>query len=345
MNTLTSRALRAGLLLLAAACADRQLPLAPAISAADEAAVPSLARSPNSSSAAAATPPDPCTNAALTPFVGPVRTQAGYTSVTHYHQADTPVRVAILRRACVLRDQPSGRSVMTASLDYTGQRTATTVWLTDMASGDGRRWRNALNAYLDWTYKTGPRASLNDIKGTMRAMLVSGLTLGGQSVSSNTGWVVALADQMVRVADAKGQQGRVSLLAGGDDQGTLDFMDVQAQCLEAANQIAIAAGGKPRSYSWIASHPEKRVTDKAKLRPGMGLFFPGTPHATIIVDLEFNAAGTVVAAVVGEANWPIAGELSWSNPSGQRPWERRFHIGRRVPLGTLSSSVYGVDFE
>ena len=60
-----------------------------------------------------------------------------------------------------------------------------------------------------------------------------------------------------------------------------------------------------------------------------------------ITDVEWNANGEVLNVRVAEANWGN----NWSNPSGQRPWERT--VGSQVISvhNLIGTSYHVIDFE
>lgn len=94
----------------------------------------------------------------------------------------------------------------------------------------------------------------------------------------------------------------------------------------------INAGGTPRTYGTGIQYTP------ANFRPGMGLFFPNIPHASIITDIFRNADGSAKQFKIAESNWG----RGWSNPPGMAPWNRTLQNTRTLDwLGSNTCRVPG----
>jgi hypothetical protein len=175
-------------------------------------------------------------------------------------------------------------------------------WLTDMAGGDGARIRTAINRYAAWrpTHVFQPipstliTAMKNDVAATYRG--TDGINLVNQITYM---YDLAMITSMRIVAPPQ------------TDEQTLTFLGIRQQCKEWADMIVIKAGGTQRPYG------SGIQTSSANFRAGMGLFFPGIPHASIITDVIRNSNSSIQFRIA-ESNWGTG----WGNPSGMIPWNR-----------------------
>jgi hypothetical protein len=63
----------------------------------------------------------------------------------------------------------------------------------------------------------------------------------------------------------------------------------------------------------------------------MGMYWPSMPHASIITDILWSAAGQPVKAMVAEANYGVG----WVNPNGEVPWSRVVEAREVSPSGAM----------
>lgn len=96
-----------------------------------------------------------------------------------------------------------------------------------------------------------------------------------------------------------------------DDQQVLDFLGIRQQCVEWANaSVAMLAGGNYRGHGSTA------ISDVTQIRPGMGL-----------------SSGT---------HFMVS---TWSDPIGQRPWERSIGSREFNVAGLIGSTYRVISFE
>jgi len=213
----------------------------------------------------------------------------GWASVTGFREADTSIRDKIVRMAIDQIGSPSGQSTVTGSLG----------WLTDIYNNDGARMRDAITLYHE-----------NKTNDQIRLLMIKAFNDSEYEDLHKE----ILTDRIIEVYNNKVPQ---------DDEETLQYLGIQKQCLEWVMTIAHYAGGAAKNYKNIgASVPN------AKVRPGMGYYNEHNiyPHAMIIIDVYHDRTGNPIKLRVAESNY-CSNNCSWSNPTGQVPWERI--IGKR----------------
>jgi hypothetical protein len=211
-------------------------------------------------------------------------------------QSLTPVQQAIVRAA----RNVSGASPASQTSLYWNGRTWST-WQTDTAGGDGQRMRDAIKRFATWR-----NANLGK---PVPASLIAAMKADVYTYPGSYGAV--LVNRIISQYDTKQALCRCSLVPPQTEDQTLAFLGVRAQCREFVDTTVIKAGGTPRAYGVSVQTAAKNF------RPGMGLFFPNIPHASIITDIYYNPNGSVTFRIA-ESNWGTG----WTNPSGMVPWER-----------------------
>lgn len=259
---------------------------------------------------------------------------AGWASQTKYRYATTNVQKSVVNAATGQIGKSSGSSVMAPS---------GAPWLTDCASGDGQRIRNAINVYAAWYNANVPssqRCSTPNVPSTIRTQMLGklkGATGCSTSCSCSTccyndtskGLMV---NKIMAIYNQKACQTPNSTIATpSTDQQTLTFMGIRKQCLEWAATIGYNAGGGYRGYSATG------VSPASNYRPGMALYKTDRSHAMIITDIYWDASGNPTKFRIAESNYGTG----WQNPCGQIPWDRK--IGSRE-LSSISGCKV-VNFE
>lgn len=239
------------------------------------------------------------------------RAPAGWSSQTGYRHASTPVQIAVVSLA-------NSYAVGTSpGLSQTGG-----CWLTDMASGDGLRHRNAINRYDLW-YRT---QRLTVSLATCKQQMINCFSSSAYNTTSKN----LIVDRIISVYN--GIAVNASVAVPTNDNQTLNFLSYRRQCFEFANKIAVAAGGQCRPYSTGGQ-------SAANYRPGMALYKTNGSHSMIITDIYWNASGVPTKVKVRESNYCTS--CGFNNPTGQVPWQRTVN-SREV---TLDSTVKVVSFQ
>lgn len=120
-----------------------------------------------------------------------------------------------------------------------------------------------------------------------------------------------------------------------NDQQVLDFLGIRQQCVEWANaSVAMPAGRGYRGYTSAS------ISDATQIRPGMALV-NGTSHFMIITNMYWNADGRPTRVRVAESNYGA----NWSNPPGQRPWERTIGSREVNVAGLIGGQYRAISFE
>ena len=104
----------------------------------------------------------------------------------------------------------------------------------------------------------------------------------------------------------------------------LDWLEIQKQCFEWANTVALDATGHKVSYS---GKNEAGIDVRVKIKEivsGNGLYWSDSNHAMIV--LEAKHSDNDVTIKVAESNYAD----KWQNPPGDIPWERRVACGKRT---------------
>jgi hypothetical protein len=230
------------------------------------------------------------------------RPVAGWASQTGFRNAQSVVQKRMVTNAIAATagNPSSGPSSVTSPF---GQ-----VWLTDVAGGDGIRMRAAIADYDTFVRKGG---NLAKVRATMMQRF-AGSNYGPAQVNQ-------LCDHIIAEYTARSVHG--CPVIPQTDQQTLDFLDIRKQCLEWADSIAMASGGRPKNYGSAG------VANPADFRPGMLLMRTDASHTMIILDIAWSAQGQPLAFKVAEAN---ASQMVWQNPLGQVPWQRTATSGRIV---------------
>ncbi len=224
----------------------------------------------------------------------------------------TPVQQRVVTLALSQSGQSSGRSIYAP----------TGPWIADVGQGngpttDGAKMRIAISRYATWCW-SDPRRRPPLTQVT--AAMVNDLGATAYSPTSKAELVLRM---ITRYNTLSAANPRACVAPPANQQQTLDFLLCRPTCLEWADQIALAAGGQPRSFNGPAIAP-------AAQRPGMMLVEAsplGGLHAGIILEIRSNG-GVPIAYRLGEAN--STPPFPWSNPPGQRPWERTVRSDRWV---------------
>ena len=224
----------------------------------------------------------------------------GWSSDTHYREADSDLRESIVEAASNAIQGSSGQSRICERTDA--------CWQTDMADKDGERMREAIRIYHEWS--TGDQY-INYTDTQIRDVMIIAFAGSNYPPAQQE----MLVNRIIEVYDGSEPV--------GDDE-TLIYLGIQKQCLEWAMTIAIEAGGASRSYGKPGT-----LVDIADVRPGMG-YYQLSSHAMIIIDVYHNSEGTPTRLRVAESNW---GTTGWSNPGGQVPWDRTIGTRNDVSFG------------
>jgi PA14 domain-containing protein len=213
----------------------------------------------------------------------------GWASETGYRYAETNLQRAIIAGA-------------RAAIGNSPQSTVNEAWETDTAGGDGDRMRSAIRRYDQW-YKANPRT---ETLAQVQQKMIGDFDNPRYTLSSKQ----QLVQRIIAVYNNAAARPPVRLPVM--DNETLLFLGIRAQCVEFAKRVVLPLGGRNWTYQSAG------LADSGNYRPGMILLMPSVPHAAIIVDIYWNASGKPEKARLIESNW---GNV-WSNPPGQRPWER-----------------------
>jgi len=236
----------------------------------------------------------------------------GWSSETGFRHATTDVQIDIVETANT--SGSSGPSKIAP---------AGATWLTDMAGGDGARWREAIKVYEIWFKAYVPANALcqsqNVPSSVISAMKAKLNGPSGCSTSCSCSVCCYLANtKILLVNEMISHYNDASCNAGyavstpNTDQATLTFMLVRRQCLEWAETVSKQNGGHYRGYN----APE--VSASAR-RPGMGFYKTDHSHAAIVVDIYWSSSGSPLKYRIREANYSPTG---WNNPCGSNPWLR-----------------------
>jgi len=239
-----------------------------------------------------------CCNPASKPFGLALAISITLLSGLMQAQTLTPVQQAIVNAA---RNASGASQASHTSITWNGVTKST--WQTDTYGGDGQRMRNAINRFATWRASNGLKSIPNSLVTAMQSDLLPTYT-GTDSTN--------LVNQIIYVYDSTTVRCLCKFATPQTDEQTLAFLGIRAQCREWVDTVVIRAGGTPRAYN---SAGIQAVA--ANFRPGMGLFFPSIPHATLITDL-FRSPNGSVQFRIAEANWGTG----WRNPSGMVPWLR-----------------------
>lgn len=223
---------------------------------------------------------------------------AGWASATGYQAASTTVQRNVVRLANAGVGSLSGASV----LDTRG------TWLTDCYGGDGGRMRGAIDKYDRW-YRPNVKSRCASVSVPSSVRNDMAASFNGSSYGSSQ--ISALVNQIINRYNMLACNSSVAVPTS--DNATLSFLNIQKQCLEWAETIGRSAGGGARGYSAAG------VSSSTSYRPGMGLYRSDKTHSALIVDIYWNADGSIGKFKVAESNWGTG----WVNPGGSIPWQRR----------------------
>lgn len=190
-------------------------------------------------------------------------------------------------------------------------------WLTDIEGGDGQRMRAAICDYATYAVAqkynycpNDPVADLNKTGASTRTKMEKEFAAPYSDKD-----IDALVEQIARRYWSMSFPACTSFAT--QEQSTLSFMDIKAQCKEEADRLVKDGGGSAKSYGTTG------VSDPKDIRPGFYAFWSCSgstcKHAAIVTDVMKNGDGSVSQVNVAESNW----ELNWSNPTGAVPWERK----------------------
>ena len=197
------------------------------------------------------------------------------------NNGETQIQKNIISNANSLAGFSSGRSV-----------TSSGMWSTDMAGGDGVRWRNAISVFHNWKVNN-PTITPTTIKNTMKTYLAATYSTTDQTTIVNR--IISVYKTPIPT----------------DDNSTMVYMGVRKQCMEFVGSTSIKSGGVYKSYSSAA------MASSEEWRPGMALYNPNV-HAMIINKIEWINNAPTRNVVVCEANYGSG----FNNPIGQIPWFR-----------------------
>ena len=231
----------------------------------------------------------------------------GWSDETGHRHTETAQQRAIVLNA-MNHSEDSPQSMATGS---------NVVWETDTKDGDGQRMRDAIQVVYDYWVRSG-RPALPfveqlpiTVQDKMRARLRETYSPTEQS---------AFIAQISSVFN-----GTMPPVTDKDknENETLQYLGIRAQCKEFADRIVHAGGGKTHTYS-----EGKALAVKPKdIRPGMYAFKKDSSHAAIIIAVKWDANGQATDLRLAEANMGPG----WTNPKGQVPWKRGVTT-REVPV-------------
>lgn len=215
----------------------------------------------------------------------------GWASQTGFRNAETQIQ----------------RRVVDAARRQVGQlspfSTTNGPWQTDTAGGDGARMRSAIKIYADRCYyRTG--CNVANVRSQMFGAFASSAYGSAQKNK--------MIDRIIEYFNwFKVHYGPP--LIPWDDESTLRFFGIRAQCFEWVQTQVRSAGGITKSYSAQA------VRDPKLYRPGMGLYRTNGSHSMVITDIYWDRNGNPTRFRVVDSNYGTG----WANPAGDIPWERR----------------------
>ena len=217
------------------------------------------------------------------------------------------------------------RAIVTAANNAVGnspQSVTGSLWLTDMAGGDGNRIRTAITTFSTWvnnsaggfnTWQRNRPAAPAATQTTMRANIIC----PRNTTTCLTPYSVADANNLIE---------RIRLKFAGavqnTDDTTLTLLGIRAQCKEFADRQVAAGSGTKKAYTAAGIGNLQDVT------PGMYEFKTDSSHSAIINAVKWDNAGNVTNVRVTESNWGNG----WTNPGGQVPWSRTVTSTREIPM-------------
>ncbi len=239
----------------------------------------------------------------------------GWASETGYQTAETSVQRAIVQRAL----SQVGQAAPASRLAHDGG-----AWSTDVAGGDGIRIRSAFATYNTWRQRNQGLPT-NTVINSMHADLSDSY----RNLTQRSELVNRI------ISTYEGRLSRGMSTVPQHDGEVLEFLGIRQQCVEWANaSVAMVSGGNYRGYT------SSSVGSVSQTRPGMALV-NGTSHFMIITDVYWDANGNVSRVRVAESNYAN----DWSNPVGQRPWERTVTSREFNVSGQIGSQYRVISFE
>lgn len=242
----------------------------------------------------------------------------GWASLTGYLNDLTTTQTTILALVAGYNGQSSGQSA-----SYPGA-----VFLTDCATGDGQRMRDAIQVYHNWFIAPPVKNACNN--PSVPASVIT-------SMKNKLLPYYSASDQTLMVERIRGKYNawkcanpNSNFTVPTTDNPTMLFLGIRKQCLEWACTLAGTSIGYSGPF----------VTSQTSFRRGMGLYkyiqvyqngqwvWKGS-HAMIITDIWWNVTNGVTTATkfkVAESNFGSG----WSNPGGQIPWSRVIQVGREL---------------
>lgn len=225
----------------------------------------------------------------------------GWASVTHFRDAETDVQRRIVA---------SARAKVGQLAPYS---TTNGPWQTDTAGGDGSRMRSAINIYYQNCFRRS--CNLTNIRAQMFAAF-AGSYYGTAQKNALIDRIISYFNYFLTHAGPP--------LVPWNDETTLSFFGIRAQCFEFVQREVLAAGGRTKATSTAG------IANASNFRPGMGLYRTNGSHSMVIVDIYWDRNGSPVKFRVVDSNYGSG----WINPSGEVPWDR--HIRQREE--TLSTN-------
>jgi hypothetical protein len=238
----------------------------------------------------------------------------GWSSVTKYQHATTTVQKNIVNKASF-----SGPSFPSKTGGH---------WGVDTDGDDGTRMSNAIVDYHNWYHTQRTKAngvSLASIRNTMIGRLNNPTQKDTRLVYS----AASKTELVNRIITIYNSRPYPAISIKPNNQEVINFLGIRAQCKEFTDIIALACSGQARTYKSTG------VLGISNFRPGMALY-DGETHAMLILDIFWDAKGSPTKYIVAEVNYCTT--CNWTNPVGQRPWERTTNR-REVPNNKTSYKV------
>lgn len=185
-------------------------------------------------------------------------------------------------------------------------------WDTDLYNGDGLRMLTALRRLP--VARNGV-VTVNGRAVALRTQMVADLR---PYYIDNT--ATALVDHMIARYQANP---RLPTIADGT---LLTYLQIRQQCKEFVDTLVKNAQGTQRCtcYDGVAND---------RIRPGMYATTGGRGHTALVTAIHWTG-NQVTEVTVVESNFGN----SWSNPPGQRPWQRTITT-RKIPVTTFTRYI------
>lgn len=222
------------------------------------------------------------------------------------------------------------------------------TWYTDVDEkyGDGARMLNAYKAKAAWDdyskfknqFNRPTPTDLKTISDTLKKSYgdIANTVISKFDKSSRRQIMLDQIDTNEYTPKHKGQLVDTILADGdatvpvNDNQAILDRLSIKMQCAEWLHHIVNSSQGS------MAHKKRKNYNDE--LAPGMGLVT--SSHSMLVTDVEYDGSGRIVNVWVVDSNWSD----NWSNPTGDRPWERRIREAQISLRKIVGPTAYHYDY-